>query len=142
MKKKLLLIMLLTILFNSFFSVTGFSQSSCSDGYNQHPISQPPMETYFLHLLDYPEDAEPSWGDGGMEPQGIAHDDDYWYITASGSGNIFNCCNCVITRSIRKSFLFKIPVSKRLDQDFRGDTSVKGVNQFEFPALATPDSIG
>src|SRR5258706_3206363 len=42
-------------------------------------------ENYYLFSLRYPDLATPNWGDDKTLTNGIAHDDNNWYIVALGT---------------------------------------------------------
>lgn len=58
-------------------------------------------QEYYRYLGNYPEDANPGWHE---DVQGVTHDDDYWFITQSDTGEA------------DEQVLWKIPVGHDLRQ--------------------------
>src|SRR5262245_40623886 len=63
------------------------------------------FEAYYLYLDNYPRNAHPDWTDGGTGSQGIAHDNDNWYITS-------------------QNVLWKVPVGVDLAQSVQNEPGV------------------
>lgn len=111
------------------------------------------FESYYLHTSDYPRiDASPSWGEGGREVQGITHDDKFWYITAVEKFYDLNLANKILNflknylnpfgifiddlENYQNCYLWKIPVSEPLDQDFTNNSKVTQKMLLQFTQLS------
>ncbi|MFH1314737.1 MAG: hypothetical protein ABIJ00_16150, partial [Candidatus Eisenbacteria bacterium] len=89
-------------------------------------------ESAYLYVTDaegkdYPHNGTPSWGDDGDITNGIGHDDANWYISALGNDGLGFPDNTWV--------LYRIPVSKALDQNFDNDPGVRKVLSEEVPTL-------
>ena len=84
------------------------------------PSSRQNYEGYYLHLGDHPAEENPGWD---TEAQGLAHDQDHWFITQ-------DCC------------LWRIPVAKDLSTVQATDAGVTRIELSRVSQLAGYNHLG